>query len=230
MPSLLNESLNHILKNEASVKDDFFVYLSKFWENLFFHCFIFPKTLTKEAKNCISQIIVEFNLKKKKTSWWGKLQCLTWTGDGSANAVCYVFWCAYKNQFQYLPSVSQTEPSFLSCLLRLFTDAERTCFVKTGGVLYPQRFSKESQLSTRRDVRATSPQAGTGWAGFWQWKTRGAGAAVWTQASCQHDAQRGLTCWEASEVKEPSALSELCPIHDLLSQENQRVARNSEFL
>ena len=66
MPSLLNESLNHILKNEASVKDDFFVYLSKFWENLFFHCFIFPKTLTKEAKNCISQIIVEFNLKKKK--------------------------------------------------------------------------------------------------------------------------------------------------------------------
>ena len=72
MPSLLNESLNHILKNEASVKDDFFVYLSKFWENLFFHCFIFPKTLTKEAKNCVSQIIVEFNLKKKKNLMMGK--------------------------------------------------------------------------------------------------------------------------------------------------------------
>lgn len=64
MPSLLNESLNHILKNEASVKDDFFVYLSKFWENVFFHCFIFPKTLTEEAKNCIGQNIVEFNFKK----------------------------------------------------------------------------------------------------------------------------------------------------------------------
>lgn len=89
MQYLLKEALNHILK-----KDDFFVYLSKFWENVFFHCFIFPKTLTKEAKNCIGHIIVELNL--KRNSWWGKLQCLTWTGDGSANAVCYVFWCAYK--------------------------------------------------------------------------------------------------------------------------------------
>ena len=57
MQYLLNEALNHILKNEVSVKNDFFVYLFKFWENVFFHCFIFPKTLTKEAKNCIGQII-----------------------------------------------------------------------------------------------------------------------------------------------------------------------------
>lgn len=51
---------------------------------MFFHCFIFP-TLTKEAKNCIGHIIVEFNPKRETHDGKTAMPDLD-EGDGSANA------------------------------------------------------------------------------------------------------------------------------------------------